>query len=741
MFLILFLVESMDISSEFPKYYRPVSLRLYQLLEDVGATVEMREHMMETCTTREIMRTIALQPELTVYIFGSSYEGTTLKEMCGDLDEVGISNNLKVITEISEDPGTGLLLVQDDATPAGYCKLQLVHDGIPSYGVPSREGDQVFADAYCKNLLTLCTDNNNRTVCSFKPSAYISQKPYLKRHGPALSVAQSETCSGKDIVWALQCNKWPDSASEWLSRRRFFNWPTKDMVDKCKTMGCIFVAVGHPLNAEHHLQWRISLSHQERFLLTRFNSVQLKCYIVLKLIKNEMILPHVPDSLSSYHIKTCLLCLIEDTPCSLWKPENLLCCVVICLRRILQCVECGVCPNYFIPAENMFERRVYGETRIRLYRVLQHLLSADCKFMGGIQTERLGDLLCFSFLAVNFVRKSYYRRAVADYFGHRKVTYCIHAVITCFKSYHTCLWNSYNEDLEKCLESMYMSVSKLKQTETLPEHTNIETERSISLLLPFIEVSYLSNLIAKAVKQRKPNDQIYAYLVSEQWQEVRLTPNSFCSRLKQASHLYMLEYYHEALTVLTTLQNRKTFTACFCYGPSSKYVLPDVRPLLDATQGIPTITTENLLKYAIIPCVCFLPTEKDITPPALHYEMIRTVGTLSCTSTDEIEHIDKYYSEWVFIDGQFLLYFLLYLNHHKLNMESLTAADIASMELVVNTENVSHRETCLNLLGWVYKEEKNIERAAECFRLSLETKPVCNAAFWHMKDLENMADV
>ncbi|MEW8547205.1 MAG: hypothetical protein AB2693_27150 [Candidatus Thiodiazotropha sp.] len=388
----------------------------------------------------------------------------------------------------------------------------------------------------------------------------------------------------------------------------------------------------------------------------------------------------------------------------------------------------------------MFERRVHGETRIRLYQVLLHLLSADCKFLGRIQTERLGDLLLFSFLVENFVNKPYYRQAVADYFGHRKITYCIHTVMTCFKTYHTCLWNNYNEDLEKCLESMYSSICELRRTEPISEHTNTETKRSLSLLLPYIEISFLSNLVAKAAKEMKPNDQIYAYLTSKKWLEVCFMPNTFCSRLKQASHLCILGYYHESLTVLATVQNRKTFTACFCYDQDSNYVLPDVRSLLDATQGILDITVETLLKYAIIPCVCYLPTEKDITPTALQYEMIRTVGT-PATSTNELDKIDKYYSEWVFVDGQFLLQFLLYLNHHKLNMGFQASADIQNMELVINTKDISHRETCLNVLGWVYREERNFERARECFKMSLEIKQFCNAAFWHREDLQNMASV
>lgn len=131
------------------------------------------------------------------------------------------------------------------------------------------------------------------------------------------------------------------------------------MIESCKEFGCIFVPVGHPHSDEQHLQWRISLSRQERFLVTQFNSVQLKCYILLKMIKKEQIHSYVQDSLSSYHIKTCMMYMIENTPNDFWQPANLLSCTIACLKMISLRVETGICPNYFIPAENMFERRVY----------------------------------------------------------------------------------------------------------------------------------------------------------------------------------------------------------------------------------------------------------------------------------------------------------------------------------------------------------------------------------------------
>ena len=163
------------------------------------------------------------------------------------------------------------------------------------------------------------------------------------------------------------------------------------MINNCKELGCLFVPVGHPHSEEQHLLWRISPSHQERLLLTSFNSVQLQCYILLKLIKKEVIGRLIEgESLSSYHCKTCMLYIIENTPEDFWNPENLVVCLESSLRLLEDWTIKGVCPNYFMPAENMFERRIHGELRLELSKVLQMLVNGKCRYLCLIEDTEFG---------------------------------------------------------------------------------------------------------------------------------------------------------------------------------------------------------------------------------------------------------------------------------------------------------------------------------------------------------------
>ena len=160
-----------------------------------------------------------------------------------------------------------------------------------------------------------------------------------------------------DNVYCLNCASWLDIAAEWLTRKRRYGWPSTEELETCKSLGFLLVPKGHPNSDDAEKQWRISFSRQERFLVVRFNSVQMKTYVLLKLINKEMILSNIKeDSLSSYHCKTCLFYLIENTPSSFWIPNNLAACVLMCLRQILLWVVADNCPNYFIPEENMFDR-------------------------------------------------------------------------------------------------------------------------------------------------------------------------------------------------------------------------------------------------------------------------------------------------------------------------------------------------------------------------------------------------
>ena len=83
--------------------------------------------------------------------------------MQSDADCVLVFNELPVVTDPADHPvGTSLLLVQDQTTHPGYCKLQLTHDGTPLWG-HNEEVTSALPHSL-KACFRFCPDKNNRLV-------------------------------------------------------------------------------------------------------------------------------------------------------------------------------------------------------------------------------------------------------------------------------------------------------------------------------------------------------------------------------------------------------------------------------------------------------------------------------------------------------------------------------------------------------------------------------------------------
>ena len=74
------------------------------MLDDIGASEEVRKLRIESMVTMEILETVYWQREVSVYYFGSLPDGTTTLRMKSDVDKVYILNNLPVVTDPSDHP-------------------------------------------------------------------------------------------------------------------------------------------------------------------------------------------------------------------------------------------------------------------------------------------------------------------------------------------------------------------------------------------------------------------------------------------------------------------------------------------------------------------------------------------------------------------------------------------------------------------------------------------------------------
>ena len=705
-----------DITKELPEYTQFVSRHLYRLLEEIGASTALRDVRMKTCITNEIHFSVShsrtVRPlDVSYYIFGSLSEGSTTHGLKSDIDIVYIDENVPVLTNIAESHQFehSCLLIRDSNTPPGYAKLQYVNKGIPLYRTTSLDF----------NIDSLYIDEGDRFVVTLPPES----SPVLTKHGPAESSKATKWSLARDFVQAYRCRTWPGCALGWLTRPRLHNWPSQEQINQCKTLGCFFVYVGHPCSSENDLQWRISFSLQERLCVTNFNSVQLKCFILLKVIKKEKIQKKLgKKSLTSYHFKTCMLYMIENTPSEFWTEENLLVCVHHCLGQMLVCVEKGECPNYFVPEENMFEGRIFKKTQNKLCKLLRRMLCADFMFLLRIKTDKLGRKL----------QEAMVPRIVSPRSGQAADMHSVQS--GCIYNVFEILLTSRNRIYSRCQDTripfsaleLYQIKCMLQQTDRVSEHGPIETREALSLLLPYADIALMSVLMVAAKRMRNGNDFVLYLLASEKWHAVSVESDLFSSKLKQASLLYMLGYCQFSLNILQSLEDhigQQILSLCNCTTIYNPRHLSEYWPVIEECG-----TFEEFFHRHMIPCVVYLPAEKELTPPALCFEMVRAAGVPPNKK-------ERYYN-WAVVDGKVLLYFLLYLNHHHLNMEANAEADLDNIWWVVETDHLlRHKETAYNILGWIYKERGVIAQAMRCFQLSLAVKRTCNAAHLHLQSM------
>ena len=612
---------------------------------------------------------------------------------------------------------------------------------------------------------TLFTDSKNRLLYVCQPQ---NDGSFDEINGPALT---SYKYGNSDTVMAVRCKSWPENEDEWPRRRSLYNWPSTKLVEQCKSLGCLYVPVRNSGSVDQLLEWRKSFTHQERLLVTHFNSVQLKCLILLKLIKNDIIEKRLKQkSITSYHCKVCMLYMVANTPETLWIPTNLVLCLSSSLNMMFLWIESGIFPSYFIPGANLMHGRIYGAVRFNCIKLLQEIVANMTQILLQIHSDDIGQRLqklpCISI-------------EDGDTRIERIIGFHLDKAIDILTFRNVFLKQHFKTLSEEFLTDLVLAKQDLQSLDTMLGHTKEQLQKVIAPKLPFIDLAIMSTFVAVSHKQNLSRSVMRKYILCENWNEIARRTDPFSSRLKQATYLYTLGYFEEALIILNAMKVFRQVSPQHPHGdisPSGLYfdsgttssgesgeanvstskqsdcevkyplrnclpicacepyqkVIPDTETLLCAEVEATTVV--ELFSRYLTACVIFLPTEADLIPQPLRYEMIR-----SWSQPSNSRHCVCYWYDWAVADGNFLSLFLKYLNHKELNMHQETVSDINNMELLVKSSKISHCETALNLLGWIYKENGQRENALRCFCDSIDILPNHNAALWHLKSIEDSA--
>ena len=693
---------------------RQMSMIVYKLLDQLGLSEYIRKLHREHAYTCDISQNLVHGDNRRCYTFGSTIEGTQTPGMNSDIDMAIVDQASEVLTKCSSSGGKfGYMVVQDETTPPGLVKLQMVYDYKPLQG--TRRAGGIITDEIntllSNRVYHLLPDHKGRIVITVQPG-YMPSIPNVTKHGVAFKRDNKGDYPDIDFVPALHSKALPDCVSDSLMRKKNSNFLTPKVVKACKSYGCLFVRKEHCQSKDSHLLWRISPSHQERFMMFNFNSVQHKCYVLLKFIKKDIINPALgSEVLTSYHCKTAMLHLIDMTPSQFWRPDNLLLCLITALHCLLLWSMDSNCPNFFIPDENMFRWRISRHLLKRLSDELFRLLSLEfVSLLRSIKTDNFNNRLAFIMSGGNCQHLT----TLYDYTPLLKFRLKLGILVWIMQMRYDLVLKCYSNSTKDLVDNLSSKLSILMHTDRLDVYTPVhDTQRTIALLVPYIELYLMSNIVALSVKRGDTRETPWGYLTSDKWHKISHSSDPFTSRLKQASLMTALGYHRHSFNVLSTIENKESINGCGCYRTYKSIE----RLTLEAVA-----TVDEMLHRFWTPCVLFLPTEKEVVPSVLCYEMSISEAPVS---------VKSYYDHWAIVDGKFLLHFLLYLNRKNLGLSF--EADIQVMEeYVKNDRRASHKYTDLNLLGWVYKEEGKRNRAYECFKKSLHFQPQQKAAIWHI---------
>ncbi|XP_062591080.1 uncharacterized protein LOC134252598, partial [Saccostrea cucullata] len=225
--------------------------------------------------------------------------------------------------------------------------------------------------------------------------------PGFTEHGPCSSGFMYDM--DFDTAHCFACDIWPPLASPWIARSQA--WPGSQRVNEIVKSGCHLVPIGHKQGNHEDDEWRISFSLAEQKLVYSMNHSQFLTYGMLKLFLKEVVNHGVcaeDKILCSYHMKTAVFWVLQQNTVRDWCPQNLLEGFWDFFRFILKCVYEGVCPNFFIPKNNIFLGKIQGKAQNDLFITLYALYErgySSLPYSSTIsnmihQPNNPGQLLC-----------------------------------------------------------------------------------------------------------------------------------------------------------------------------------------------------------------------------------------------------------------------------------------------------------------------------------------------------------
>lgn len=258
----------------------------------------------------------------------------------------------------------------------------------------------------------------------------------------------------------------------------------------------------------------------------------------------------------------CLFYVIEENDKLVWKKELLLHCVQLCIKQMLKWVKSGICHNYFIPAENLFDGRLSDSLRLIAEQILETILDIGFECLLYVKSANI----------CNYVRSRRSSEWVQWLLKESKMVYeqnifshNFNFICTALRIFNDNVLTIDRNNTHKLdfIDHLWYTLDQIKHILPITEHTKEETQLALSLLVPFIKTCLASNISARAIQSSNP--QVRDFLLTGSC--TLFVEGAFSGYLKFLSVLYAVGLYKECEWYLNQADEDKilnTPTYCHC---------------------------------------------------------------------------------------------------------------------------------------------------------------------------------
>jgi len=675
-------------------FYDVMSLRLIAALEDMGVTeliVGRRRHTYLQDESAESVTDKLVGGNIVSYHFGSMTEGTTTPGMGSDIDALGCDETVNIMSEWPEwERGRrNMLMVKHETCSPQHYRLQEARDDLP---LPLTQSYDLFC----------VTDHDGKIYRSNTQSEHLMRHATADNNLPYVHTGPSH--SGSEIydhVSAYRCRTLPAECESWFTRSRHGNWPTQEMQQVARELGCFLIPDGHCFSAYSSIEWRVSPSLIERHLMFSMEIIHVQCYVTLKLLKKDTINPYLNGNgkLTSFHCKKTLVYAREQLLPEMWTSDHLFDCIISCLILLRGWTFRGHCPHYIMDKVNLFDGKLNSKQRCRLHTILTKIIDTHLAPLASVKTDDLGHRLLHTLYTVAIWDMTP-RRAV-----YQGITGFLSVDVNESQMKHVGFILCDAADRSPDRLCLYLHSLITQPPQQLHRHRSEQALCRLDAVKREYVFRHLQQHLASTAASICLQHGIQMGNRIWSWYDAAMNTDVASTRLKLASMLYCKGDLQLAADVLDDVERRYDKTVQAVCGCARMDPFVD-KPHALFTKAVNEENIDVLSTNRVAYCVRFLPQEAFCVPPILHYEMVRAVG-------DELQHrdiIERVFMNWAIVDYRPFLHYLQYLTFRGLGLrhrqqQALRSLSDSSLDGLEH-DHLFHLVTVLHLyahcMAWRY---------------------------------------